>query len=80
MDTQLPNGFFRAAVGRVGLHGLQNGGKLIAEEDRDHGGRRFVGAETVIVSGSGHGKPQQILIVVHRLNGGAEEQRNWAFS
>ena len=54
---------------------FKNGGQLVAEEHGDHGGRRFVGAETVIVAGGGHGHAEQILIFVDRLDDGAQEKQ-----
>ena len=48
---------------------------LVTQEDGHHGGRRFVGAQTVVVAGGGHGQPQQILIVVHGLYHRAQEQQ-----
>ena len=75
MNAQLQNGFLGAAVRGVRLNGIQNSGKLVAQKDRDYSRRCFVGAQTVIVAGSGHRQPQQVLIIVHGLNGGAQEQQ-----
>ena len=75
MNAQFQNGFLGAAVRGVRLNGIQNSGKFVAQKDRDHGRRCFVGAQTVIVAGSGNRQPQQVLIIVHGLNGGAQEQQ-----
>ena len=50
-------------------------GQLVAEEHGDDGRRRFVGAQTVIVARGGDRDAQQILILVHRLDDGAQEQQ-----
>ena len=75
VDAQLQDRFFRAAVGSVVFDGVQHGGELVAQEDGNDGGRRFVGAQTVIVAGGGYRQPQQILIVVYGLDGTAQEQQ-----
>ena len=66
---------FHTGIGGIGLDGVQNGGQLIPQEDRDHGGRRFVGAQPVVVSGRCNRGPQQPLIVVHRLDHCRQEQQ-----
>ena len=56
------------------LHGLENAGQLIPQEDGHHGGGRFMGAQAVVVASGGHRQPQQILVVVHRLDDGTQEE------
>ena len=75
MDADLHQLFLLAAVGSVGLYGVKDRGQLIAEEHGDDSGRRFVCAETVVVAGGGDGDAEQILIIVNRLNDGAQEQQ-----
>ena len=75
MNAELHRCLFAAAVGRIVLYGVENGGQLVAEEHRDDCGRSFVCAESVVVAGGGDGETQQILIVVNSLYNGAEEQQ-----
>ncbi len=54
---------------------VEDVGELVAEEDRDDGRRRLVGAEPVIIGGRRDGRPQQPAELVHRPDhGGAEHQ------
>ena len=73
--AQLHPFLLHAAVGRIRLDGLQNAGQLIAQKDGDHGGRRFVGSQPVVVAGGGHGGAQQPLIIVHGLDHRHKEQQ-----
>ena len=66
---------FPAAVNRSLLQGVQDFRQLIPQEDGDDRGRRFVAAQPQIVSGTGHGGPQHILMLVHRLDDAEEEQQ-----
>ena len=45
--------------------GLHDGVELVAQEDGDDGGRRLVGAETVIVARGGHARAQQVRVLVN---------------
>ena len=59
---------FPAAVSCSLFDGFENLGQFIAEENGNDCGRRFKPSKAVIVSGTGHGGPQQILILIHRLD------------
>ena len=37
--------------------GIHHTAQLVAQEDGEHGGRRLLGAQTVVVAGEGHGGP-----------------------
>ena len=52
--------------------------QLLAEVHRHDGGRRLVRAQAVIVARARHGQAQQILVVVHRLYDGGEEEHKLA--
>ena len=76
----------RSVVGIVALtdDGVDDALQLVAEEDGDDGRRRFLRAETVIVAREGDGAAQQLLILVHALDEGGEEEQElrrsgWAF-
>ena len=55
--------------------GVDDALQLGAEEDGDDGRRRFLRAETVIVAREGDGAAQQLLILVHALDEGGEEEQ-----
>ena len=61
-------GAFRAALFDL----LDDVRELLAQEDRDDGGRRFVGAEAVVIAGGGHGHAQQRGVGVHGLHDHAQ--------
>ena len=66
------------ALGRLALGRdlLEDVGELVAEEDRDDGRRRFVGAQAVVVGRRRDRGAEQVLVRVDRLDdGGAEEQK-----
>ena len=65
----------RPKQGRPVLNGVQNAHQLVAQEDGDHGGRRFVGAQTVVVACGGHAQAEQILIIVHGLDDRTQKQQ-----
>ena len=75
VDAQLHSLLFRAHIGGIALNGVQHGGQLIAQEDRDDGGRRLVASQPVVVSGRGNGGSQKSLIVVHRLDDRHKKQQ-----
>ena len=75
IDPQLHLLSFYIDVGGIGLNGIQHSGQLIAQKDRDHGGRRFIGSQSVVVSGRCDRSSQQSLIVVHRLNDSRQKQQ-----
>ena len=75
MGSQLHHGLFRAAVRLILLDGIQNGRQLVTQKDGHHSGRCLVGAQTVIIAGGGHRDTQQVLIVIHCLNNGTQEQQ-----
>ena len=64
-----------AGIGGVVLDAAQDGGQLIPQEHGHHGGRRLVGPQAVVVSSGGYRHTQQVLVVVHCLDDGAEEQQ-----
>ena len=64
-----------SAIRSIVLNGFQNRIQLVAKEDGNHGGRRFVGAKTVVVACGGNRNSQQILIIVNRLDDGAQKQQ-----
>ncbi len=66
---------FLGARRRAALELLEDVLQLLAEEDRQDGGRRFVGAEAVVVRGARHGGAQKVLVAVDGAeHGGAHEQ------
>ena len=75
MRAELHNDLFRAGVGGVLLDRVEHRRKLVAEEDGHDGRRGFVRAETVVVARRRNGETEQILIIVHRLYDGYEEQQ-----
>ena len=75
MNAQLHDGFPRTVVGLVILYGVEDGGQLVAEEHGNDGRRRLVRAETVIVARRRNGEAEQVLIIIHRFDDGAEEQK-----
>ena len=75
MNAQLHDGFPRTVIGFVILYGVEDGGQLVAEEHGNDGRRRLVRAEAVIVARRRNGEAEQILIIIHRLDNGAEEQK-----
>ena len=67
-------------VSPVVFDGLQYAGELISQKNGDNGGRRLVGAQAVVISGGRYGDAQQILIFIHSLHhGGQEEQKLHVF-
>ena len=76
-STCTPVSSFSAARPHRGvvLNGLQNGGELIPQEHGNDGGRGLVGAQPVVVAGRGHRDAQQVLIFVHALDNGRQEQQ-----
>ena len=64
-----------ADVGAVRLDRFQHRRQLVAEEHGDHGRRRLVRAEAVVVARRRDGDAQQILIFVHGLDDRHEEQQ-----
>ena len=65
------------AVGVVGLSddGVDDVAQLVAQIDGNDGGRRFLCAEAMVVSGERDCRAKQLLIFVHALNKGREEQQ-----
>ena len=64
----------------VGVRGsvddrLHHGVQLITQEDGQNRGRRLLRAQTVIVACKGHGGPQKVLIFIHALDKGGQEQQ-----
>ena len=58
-----------------GSNGFQNTGELRTQEDTDDGRRRFVGAQSVIVTRAGHGAAQHVLIFIDTFDDGRQEQQ-----
>ena len=75
ISTQLHLCLFSSLIGRTGLDCLQHRIQLITKEDGNNSGRRFVGTEPVIIACSCHRYAQKILIIVHGLDDGAQEQQ-----
>ena len=75
VDAHLYELLLLAAVGLLGLYGLEYSLQLLPQEDAHHGGGRLMAAQTVVVAGGGHGQAQHVLIVVHGLDDGAEEEQ-----
>ena len=74
MDPHLHVLLILMAVVIALFDGGKDSGQLIAEEHGNDGGRRLVGAQPVIVARAGNGDTQQILVFVHRLDDGGEEE------
>ena len=66
---------FRSGVLGAVDDGLHHGGELVAQEDGHHGGRGLLGAQAVVVARKGHGGAQEVLILVHPLHKGGQEQQ-----
>ena len=52
----------------VVFDGVQHRGQLVAQENGHNGRRSLVGAQPVIVSGTGHGDAHEVRVLVHRLD------------
>ena len=65
------------AVGVVGLadDGVNDVAQLVSQIDGNDGGRRFLCAEAMVVSGERDCRAKKLLIFVHALNKGREEQQ-----
>ncbi|CDC68125.1 unknown [Oscillibacter sp. CAG:155] len=55
--------------------GIHYAAQLVAQEDGQYGGRSLLSAQTVVIAGEGHGGPQEVLIVIHALDEGGQEQQ-----
>ena len=75
IHTQLHARFGRGNVVRAGGDGFNDGFQLLAHKNRDDGRRRFIGAQTMVVARGGDGHTEQVLILVHSLDYGREEQQ-----
>ena len=75
VDAQLHLGLFGPLVRGILLDGLEHRVQLVADEHRNDCRGSLVGAETVVVAGCGDRDAEQILVVVHRLDHGAEEEQ-----
>ena len=53
---------------------VDHGFQFLADKHRNDGGRRLVRAQTMVVARAGDGKPQKILVFVHRLDDGNQKQ------
>ena len=51
------------------------GVKLFSKKDRHYRRRCLICSQPVIISGSSYSKSQQILIIIHRLDHGTQEQK-----
>ena len=54
--------------------GVHHGGELVAQEHGDDGRRGLLGPQAVVIARDGHGAPQQLLVLVHALEEGRQEQ------
>ena len=61
-------------VVRLFNDGIHNGLELISQENGKHGGRGFVSAQTVVISGKGNGAAEQLRIFVNALDKGCQEK------
>ena len=75
MDADAHDFLFLAVVRRFLFDGLQDLAQVGAQEHGHNGGRGLVGTQPMIVAGGGNGDPQQILVFIHSLDDGAEEQQ-----
>ena len=74
-SAQLEVGLRRRRVARAGLDRAEDLLQLGAQEDRDDRRRRLVGPQPVVLAGERDRRPQERLVLVHRLqHGRAEEQ------
>ena len=60
---------------RTADDGLHDGIQFVTQEDGEDCGRCFGSAQTVIVAGKCHRSPQEVLILVHALDKGRQEQQ-----
>ena len=64
----------RGVDARLAVHDhLDDLGELVAQEDRHDRRRGLVGAETVVVAAAGDAGAQEVLVLVHGLDHGGEE-------
>ena len=56
-------------------NGLDHGVQIVAQENGHHGGRGLGGTQTVVVAGEGHRGPEEVLVFVHALHKGRQEQQ-----
>ena len=54
-------------------NGLYNGSQFIAQENGNDGRGCFMSAQTVIITGGGHSRAQELLILINALNKGRKE-------
>ena len=64
----------RALLRLPGLDLPHHGRKLVAEEDRDDGGRRLVRAETVVVARARRGGAEHVRMEIDRADDGGEDR------
>ena len=71
-DAQRP----LAGVGMGGAvdDGVHHRLEIVPQEDGEDGGRRFLSAQAQVVAGEGHRRPQEVLILVHALQKGRQEE------
>ena len=75
MNADLDLLLLLAAVGRIVFDSLKYLLKLLAEEHGNDRRRRFGGAEAMVVGSACNGYAQHILIIVNRLQNGAQQQQ-----
>ena len=75
VNTDTHVALFRIFVVSTFHQGFDNAVQLVAQENGDDGGRCFVGTQAVVIAGIGNSAAQQILIFIHTLNEGCQEQQ-----
>ena len=59
----------------LALNGAQKLLQGVPQEHGDHRRGRFIAPQPLIVACTGHRRPQQILVFVHRLDNGGQKQQ-----
>ena len=75
MNTDLHLSLFGAVIRLTLVDSIQYFGQFIAEEHRNYRGRRFVRAQTVVVTGGRDRDTEKILMLVNRLNNSTKEKK-----
>ena len=74
-NAQIHHGGFGAAVGFAVHNRIDQRRELLTHKYRDDGRRRLVCTQPVVVAGIGHRHAQQLLVIVHRLEHGGQNQQ-----
>ena len=74
-NPQIHHGLFLALICSSVDNGIHNGVQFLSDKHRNDGGRRLVGSQTVIVARMSNRHAEQLLIIVHGLENGRQDQK-----